>query len=933
MMFPGKHVLGAFAGALFLWTAAGRGAEKWTPPKIPAFPGAEGYGAVSKGGRGGKVIKVTNLNPKGPGSLQWACDQEGPRIIVFEVSGVIKPPNSSKGKRWLSVRRGRVTIAGQTAPGAGITIEGMLSTSRSSYATPKEKRPGRKALVPDVIVRFLRVRPCSGKGNLRTLETRASRRIIFDHVSGSWSTDQCFNAGGIEDLTFQWCGIEESDMSGLEGSKTHGYALFGSYNETGNTTVHHCLLAHHTGRNPDFDENYNVDFRNNVLYNLGFAETVMRWFNRAKTPNRPFAMFNLVGNTWRTGPGGILGSRSYMPPPSALLRGFVPTDSTGRFWFEGNRFDWEGHVGMEQYSGGRAKYAAKKPFPMPPVRTHTADEAYELICAHGGCLPRDAVSARTIAEVRTRTGEWGRHGADGGLMEGLTPGKAPLDTDNDGMPDAWEKLHKLNPKDPADNNKLVPAGASPGDRHKGYTWIEYYINDCADRLVAAALTRARLDRTPAKPWDKPATALSADAAPYKSLDEIVKAIHEQNAERDKDPRKRWHITPGWLAVQQLDRMGAKAAPAVPKLIPGLRKGLADQRSVAFAAWALGAIGPAAKEAVPELIKALKCPQNTKTGKLEFRVYGFLAWALGRIGLNEEQAKEAVPVLAGLMHGPDRASRANAAWVLSRMGKTAEPAMAKLLQALGKQRGHRASALSTHAARALANIGAPAVDGLIKALGSREMATRADAARALGWMEPATAMKAVPTLIARVKSDPEPVVRMWAADALVRIASRNGGAVAALASGLSDKAYSVRVSAATALGRCGPAASNSVPAMARALGDKRREVKRAAALALGKVGKAALPALEKALAGGDPFVRKYAARALGTVGKDAAGATGALVKALSDKDAEVRREVVWSLALIGKAAGSASGALESAAKKDADYVVRYAAGAALKKVRK
>ncbi len=894
---------------------------------LPAFPGAEGFGAVSKGGRGGKVIKVTTLDPSGPGSLQWACNQDGPRIIVFDVSGVIKPPNSSGEGRWLSIKEDRVTIAGQTAPGAGITIEGMLSVSRtcSRKLRTRPELGNPKKNVHDVVLRFLRLRPTYGHGNLRTLETRSARRIIVDHVSGSWSRDQCFNAGGdAEEMTFQWCAIEETDI-GLEGAQPHAFGFFGSYNTVGNVTVHHSLMAHHMGRAPDFDENYQVDWRNNLLYNVGFDETVFRWMNRKRDKSRKLASFALIGNTWRTGPGGMMGTRAYGPPLTLSRPGFLPDHRTGRHRFEGNRFEWEGLVGPEKYTGGEAGVLAKAPFPMPPVETHTADEAYDLVLASTGCLPRDSVSARTVAEVRTRTGSFGRQGPDAGLMEGLTVGKAPSDGDKDGMPDEWEKAHGLNPADPADNNKIVPAGASPGDRHKGYTYIEYYINELADIKVAAALTKARLDRSPPQPWAKPATTLSPQGGPHKSLDEIVKAVREQNAEREKDPKKRRRLGSGWYAVQQLGRMGAKAAPAVPELIEGLGKGKENRREVSFSAWALGAIGPPAKAAVPALITALKSEQSTEQGKYNFRPYGFLAWALGRIGMTEAQAREAAPVLGKLMHGADGWSRPNAAWALSGMGKSAEPAMKDLLGGLGNQRFSTTGYL---AARALANIGGPAVPGLIKALAGGDDLARGNAARALGWMSPA-AKDTVLALIQQLKKDSSGAVRGRVALALAKIAPESNEVVTALAGALGDGFLDVRVSAAMALGKCGPAAKGAIPALQKALADKRREVKRAAALALGGIGKAALPALQKALAGGDPFVRKYAARALGDLG---AVAVTALTKALADKNAEVRREAVWSLALVGKAAGSATAALESAAKKDSDHVVRYAAGVALKKLR-
>jgi len=888
---------------------------------IPAFPGAEGFGAVATGGRGGRVIKVTNLNGKGPGSLQEACSQKGPKIIVFDVSGVITPANRNdrKGRNYLALRKDNITIAGQTAPGAGITIIGSVNSQkpdRTQKERPKTNsdysRAGRDTNIENVIIRFLRIR-ANGKC---AVSPGRSRRIMVDHVSGSWGSDQCFNACNTRDFTYQWCANEETDPF-LEGTEPHGFAMLNSYSPDGRLSLHHNFIVSHTGRSPCIDTTYRPDFINNVLYNVGFVERYMRWLYSRKYPSKPFAMFNIIGNYYKVGPGGMIGIRANRPPHTCSQQGFVPGGDC-KYFFDGNRFAWDGYVGKERYSGPRAKYLAEKRWPTKPheITIHTAEEAYELQMAHVGCLPRDSVSARLVAEARTGTGSWGVHVPDAGLMEGLTPGKPPVDTDNDGMPDEWEKVHKLDPNDPADNNKTVPAGASPGDRHKGYTWIEYYINELADIKIAEALTRARLDRTPPKSWDKPANKVSSRVAIHKSLDEMVKAVKAQNAERAGDKRKSRNLTPAWFAIQQLSRMGEKAEPAIPRLAEVLARGQSDPRAVTFAAWALGAIGPAAKQAVPQLISALKSEQGGKSSKSSFAPLGFIVWALGRIGMDADQTAEGVPILGKLLGGGQRQAWNNSAWTLSRVGKAAEPAMPQLLDSLGK-----GGFAGFFAARALGNIGAPAVPGLVKGIGGHK-AVPANAARALGWIGP-EAREAVPALLEQLKKNSSGIVRGRMALALAEIAPDDAGAITALAGALSDSYLDVRVSAAHALGKCGPPAAGAIPALEKACGDERREVKRAAALALGRIGKAALPAIRKALASKDPYVRKYVARAIGELGKDAAGAIDALGSALSDENAEVRREAVWSLGLIGPDAKAVAPGLKKALG-DTDYVVRVAA---------
>ncbi len=434
---------------------------------LPAFPGAEGFGAASKGGRGGRVIKVTNLNSKGPGSFQAACAAAGPRIVVFDVSGVIKGNVRIKGSS--------ITIAGQTAPGAGITLAGRVMCGG----------------LQDVIIRFMRCRPSygiGGGGNGDCTQLGSTKRLILDHLSVSGATDESMDFCGSKDFTVQWCAIEASRVA-YEGSGQHNYGMIMGYT-AGDATLHHNLFAHHSERAPlcGLDT---LDHRNNVIYNVAWAiQYHPISMNRRKRRYR----LNLVGCYFKDGPAGPIGARPWLTPLNRAEPGIsdwknVQVYGKGNYWTRtGKHHDYDPKLEATVKLGSERRTAT--PWKVAPVTTHKAKEAYRLVMAQVGCLPRDAVSKRTIKEVRTGKGYWGTHPPAGGLMAGLTSGKAPKDSDGDGMPDEWEKKHKLNPDDASDNSKTVPAGVSEGDRHKGYTWIEYYINERADKLIAEALAGA-----------------------------------------------------------------------------------------------------------------------------------------------------------------------------------------------------------------------------------------------------------------------------------------------------------------------------------------------------------------------------------------------------------------------------------------------------------
>jgi hypothetical protein len=662
---------------------------------LPAFPGAEGFGASSKGGRGGRVIKVTNLNAEGPGSFQAACAAKGPRIIVFDVSGVIRP---RRGKYpSIGIGEGRITIAGQTAPGAGITVLGMLRTS-VDYRAPDVgyPLPGLEGCrLHDVTIRFLRIRPpTAGGSGGDCLQFARVNRLIVDHVSCSGASDETVDINGCRNYTIQWCSIEASDTArgpnsdpwarrvgkgplwNPSGTGPHNFGMILGYGRR-DASLHHTLFAHHNRRTPLCGMDI-LDHRNNVIYDV-FVSLLWHpaYFNRLN-PGKPFRA-NVVANYFKDGPS--------CPPkyPTVRCRG-------ARVYAEGNHF-----VGGRFADGkGAVRPAVPEPmpFPAPPVTTHTAEDAYKLVLAHAGCLPRDAIGKRNVEETRKATGSWGRYDPAGGMMAGLEPGKPPEDSDDDGMPDAWETAHDLDPKDPKDAGRIVPAGASKDDRHKGYTWIEFYINERADKLVAKAVADAGVaDIRPDPTWT---------AEPPADL-----AVPEAARMLAGDDRRGRRIAAQTLAAADPEK-------AVPILLGALNAKNAESRMAAI--WALGRIGPPAAEAVPSLVKALdgeaappRDPKESSVTRLRrekrsARIREYTARALANIG------PRAVPALIRALGSSDPETRIAAARALGRMGPKAKEAV----PALSKQFADEHPWARAHAALAVFRI-APGTHGLVEAL--------------------------------------------------------------------------------------------------------------------------------------------------------------------------------------------------------------------------
>lgn len=454
---------------------------------VLAFPGAEGFGAETIGGRGGKVMEVTNLNDSGTGSLRACAEATGPRTCVFRVGGTIETQSA------ITIKNPYITIAGQTAPGGGITLK----------AAPGYDKGSLTIRTSHVIIRYLRFRPgpstvASSMRRGISIEsasaTNTTHHIIIDHCSISWATDDNLTLiDGVRDTTIQWSIIAEalSQSTHSDGEHSKGLAISGKmYNstvQTGNISVHHNLLAHNRDRNPRHAAWGTVDIVNNVIYNWGHVGFEA---NDAQTK----APANLVGNYFKRGTN--TSTSQYEIHVDAenghgaslyVLNNLGPNRSN-------DTAPQENIVRPVD-----RPYLTSVRFAAPAITTTTAQQAYELVLAQSGAhIPmQDSVDQRVISEVKSGTGRIINNPSDVGGWPAIVSGTAPTDTDHDGMPDQWETARNLNPN----------SDDSAADRNNdGYTNLEEYLNG----LVAGDVT------TPPIPTSSPTPSRSPTPSPTRT---------------------------------------------------------------------------------------------------------------------------------------------------------------------------------------------------------------------------------------------------------------------------------------------------------------------------------------------------------------------------------------------------------------------------------
>lgn len=457
----------------------------------PAFPGAEGYGRFTTGGRGGKVIHVTNLNDSGTGSLRAALNATGNRIVVFDVSGTIAL-NSR-----LSISNGNVTVLGQTAPGDGICLKNypLYISANNVIVRYIRCRMGDEAMVEDDAM------SSSHKDN------GVCSNIIIDHCSISWSTDECGSFYGNKDFTLQWCMLSESLKNSVHDKGSHGYGgIWGGEK----ATFHHNMLAHHDSRNPRFDHDYvsslkgPVDYVNNVVYNWGGNST----YGGESAQGSKSKLFNMQNNYYKAGPA--TSSKSRLLNPTTNCGNCTGTDVPGMFYINGNYVYGYSSIYSDNLSTSTAfafdsgmsfatwkpKYAAatspyktdEKKFQYDLINMQSATVAFQKVCKWVGCsYKRDAVDSRVAKEAENGSYTYkGSNGSSNGLIDTQSDvGGWPIlktydkqtDTDNDGMPDAWETANGLNPNDASD------ASSYSLDKKKWYTNIEVYANSLVEENI------------------------------------------------------------------------------------------------------------------------------------------------------------------------------------------------------------------------------------------------------------------------------------------------------------------------------------------------------------------------------------------------------------------------------------------------------------------
>jgi pectate lyase len=464
-----------------------------------AFPGAEGFGAYSKGGRGGQVVEVTNLldDEHGTieGSLRWAlkqCSSE-PTTIVFRVSGVIDLVSDLRAK----LTKG-VTIAGQTAPGDGICIRGHKVNLGGSS---------------NLIVRHLRFRIGLNedgsfvKGGSIGIEN--ANNVIIDHCTFGWSGEENMTMYDNDSTTVQWCIVHEGLYASghAKGARSYGCQWGGQ-----NASYHHNLLANNYTRTPRFngskhnDVNVLYEYINNVNYNWGKANSAYGAYIEIKNGSYKC---NMIGNYYKPGPARPGDLPSFF---AQSLHHSIQGDSIiARWYLSGNIMEGSANeainrnnslgLNAEAYEKERVQLSAlisSEPFSMShTIHIETAADAYKSVLDGAGAFPRDLVDKRIIHEVRTGTAtgkgttpQYHNHyekpftdnkfyGVAKGIIDNpilafganaypeyKTYNVLP-DKDHDGMPDQWELAHGLNPNNPIDRNNVGK---------DGYTMLESYLN-------------------------------------------------------------------------------------------------------------------------------------------------------------------------------------------------------------------------------------------------------------------------------------------------------------------------------------------------------------------------------------------------------------------------------------------------------------------------
>lgn len=516
-----------YCAAVEAWTKVDASAVVQFPAeemdgKLRAFPGAEGAGMYTTGGRGGRIIHVTNLNDSGEGSLRAALKESGARTIVFDVAGVIELQST------LKIENGNVTIAGQTAPGYGICLKNQSVTVSAD----------------NVIIRFMHFRPGDSvpDDGLDAIWGRYHSNIILDHCSMSWSTDECASFYANRNFTMQWCLLGQSLRNTKHSKGSHGYGgIWGG----APASFHHNVLAHHDSRNPRFDspntygpystdnagmsvDDRRIDYRNNVVYNfcnygayggegqrINFVGNVYKW---------GLASINGAGVSYKDGVmsdnkvvrrkyffygdcvySGIdlgyatlyYGDNSNLFDTSVLPSGDKDT-GTGENITANNKTGFAANSSSKGSGNAELQYASV-PFAIMYgsnvcyVTTHPATSLMSLVKYAGASKKQDRVDAGILSDVVNGTGTQnsGSNGSRYGIIDSQDDvdgwpdysasseeiARQTADADGDGIPDYYEELFGL------DKNDASDATAKTIDPQGLYTNFECYLHYLVQEIV------------------------------------------------------------------------------------------------------------------------------------------------------------------------------------------------------------------------------------------------------------------------------------------------------------------------------------------------------------------------------------------------------------------------------------------------------------------